>query len=556
MSRTSLIPEIILTNGNFQTMDGSCPQVQSIAVTSGRIMAVGDNDAIKRLAGAATEILDVEGRLGLPGMMDSHFHFYDWALGRRQLELSTMTSLGELTGQVRRAAGEKPVGNWILGQGWNESDWKEHKMPDRDTLDAAAPDHPVALWRCDLHLVSVNSPALKLAGIDAATPNPPDGVIEKDASGRPTGILRELAPNLIKAVIPEPTGDELITAMRSGMSHLHTLGLTGIHDMRLMGGMEGASALKAWQRLNEKRELKLRCWTSIPGERLEEAIALGLRTGMGDDRLRIGHVKYFADGGMGARTAWMIEPYLDAETGMPLASMDTLKQAIYKAEHAGLAVVVHAIGDRANREIIAIFEGLETIRANEPPGSYMPPQVSHRIEHTQMIRPEEIRRLAKLHMAACVQPHNMILDINMIDESVGPRGCFTYAYKEMIDAGIPVLFSSDAPVCDPSPLVGIHAAVTRQRRDGTPQGGWYPQQRVSVAQAVQGYTTIPAAFYGQDRELGTLTPGKKADIIILDRDIFQIDPMEIADTQVDMTLFDGEIVFQRGILKRTEMPRV
>jgi predicted amidohydrolase YtcJ len=542
MSQTLLIPELVLINGNFRTMDSNRPQVESIAVKSGRIMAMGDNDAIKNMAGTSTEILDVDGRLGLPGMMDSHFHFYDWAMGRQQLELSTITSLDELTEHVAQAAGEKPVGNWILGQGWNESDWNEHKMPDRNALDAVAPDHPVALWRCDLHLVSVNSLALKLAGIDAATPDPPDGVIEKDAAGRPTGVLRELAPNLVKEVIPEPTGDELIAAMQSGMSYLHALGLTGIHDMRLMGGLEGASAFKAWQLLNEKRELKLRCWTSIPGERLDEAVALGLRTGMGDDRLHIGHVKYFADGGMGARTAWMIEPYLDAESGMPLASMNSLKKAIFKAERAGLAVVVHAIGDRANREIITIFEDLEKIRAKELPGSYLPPHVSHRIEHTQMIRPEEIQRLAKLHMAACVQPHNMILDINMIDESVGSRGCFTYAYKEMIEAGIPLLFSSDSPVCDPSPLVGIHAAVTRQRRDGTPQGGWYPKQRISVEEAVQSYTTIPAAFYGQDNELGTLTPGKRADIIILDQDIFQIDPMEIAEVKVDMTLFDGEIV--------------
>ena len=546
MSRSSMIPEVVLFNGNIKTMDSSCPQVQALAIKSGRVMAVGDNESIKNMAGSGTKLMNIGGRLGLPGMMDSHFHFYNWAMGRQQLELSTVTSLEELAGQVAQAAGEVPEGTWILGQGWNESDWEEHKMPDRDALDAAAPDHPVALWRCDLHLLSVNSMALRLAGIDAATPDPPDGVIEKDATGRPTGVLRELAPNLVKEVIPEPTGDELIAAMQSGISYLHGLGLTGIHDMRLMGGLEGAPALRAWQTLNERRELKLRCWTSIPGERLDEAVDLGLRTGMGNDRLRIGHVKYFADGGMGARTAWMIEPYLDADIGMPLASMDSLKKAIFKAEHAGLAVVVHAIGDRANQEIITIFEALEAARAKELPGSYLPPRLPHRIEHTQMIRPEEIQRLAKLGMAACVQPHNMILDINMIDECVGPRGCFTYAYQEMIDAGIPLLFSSDSPVCDPSPLVGIHAAVTRQRRDGTPEGGWYPQQRVSVEQAVRGYTTIPAAFYGQGHELGSITPGKRADIIILEKDIFQINAMEIADVQVDMTLFNGDVVYRRG----------
>jgi predicted amidohydrolase YtcJ len=281
---------------------------------------------------------------------------------------------------------------------------------------------------------------------------------------------------------------------------------------------------------------------SLAGERLEEAIVLGLRTGLGDERLHIGHLKYFADGGMGARTAWLLEPYLDAECGMPLGAMDELAKQIAAAERAGLAVMVHAIGDRANREVISVLEHLAELRSKAKERSFMPPALPHRIEHTQMIRSEDILRLAKLKVAACVQPHNMILDINMIDESVGPLGRHTYAYKEMIDAGIPVLLSSDAPVCDPSPLVGIHAAVTRQRRDGTPAGGWYPEQRISVTDALRGYTTVPAAFYGQDRNMGSLTPGKWADMIVLDRDIFEVDPMEIADAQVEMTVFDGRVV--------------
>jgi hypothetical protein len=283
---------------------------------------------------------------------------------------------------------------------------------------------------------------------------------------------------------------------------------------------------------------------SLAGERLQEAIALGLRTGLGDERLHIGHLKYFADGGMGARTAWMLEPYLDAEYGMPLGSMAELAEMISAAEKAGLAVMVHAIGDRANREIITVLEQLAELRHQIPEQSFMPPALSHRIEHVQMIRSEDIQRLARLKVAACVQPHNMILDINMIDESVGPLGRYTYAYKEMVDAGIAVLLSSDAPVCDPSPLVGIHAAVTRQRRDGTPPGGWYPEQRISVTEALRGYTTVPAAFYGQARNMGSLTPGKWADMIVLDRDIFQEDPMEIADARVEMTVFDGRIVYQ------------
>jgi predicted amidohydrolase YtcJ len=542
MTRNSSAPDLILLNGNIRTLDRQKPHAEAIAVKAGRITAVGENDAIDALADPQTERVVLDGRLTIPGLMDSHFHFYDWAMGRQQLDLARVNSLDELLDQVTQSAAKLPPEKWILGQGWNESDWPEHIMPRRDHLDAVAPAHPVALWRCDLHLVSVNSRALELAGIDATTPDPPDGVIEKHSSGQPTGILRELAPNLVKAVIPAPAADEVVAAMQGGIAHLHTLGLTGLHDVRLMGGLEGAPALRAWQLINEKNKLDLRCWVSLAGERLEEAIVLGLRTGLGDERLHIGHLKYFADGGMGARTAWLLEPYLDAECGMPLGAMDELAKQIAAAERAGLAVMVHAIGDRANREVISVLEHLAELRSKAKERSFMPPALPHRIEHTQMIRSEDILRLAKLKVAACVQPHNMILDINMIDESVGPLGRHTYAYKEMIDAGIPVLLSSDAPVCDPSPLVGIHAAVTRQRRDGTPAGGWYPEQRISVTDALRGYTTVPAAFYGQDRNMGSLTPGKWADMIVLDRDIFEVDPMEIADAQVEMTVFDGRVV--------------
>ncbi len=545
MTPHSPSPDLVMLNGVIRTMDKHNQRSQAIAIKGKQIMAVGSNEAISAIADSSTERIDLNGRLVLPGMMDSHFHFYDWAMGRNQLELAHEASLEQLLEKVAGSVREIPGGSWILGQGWNESDWSERTMPDRSHLDAVAPNHPVALWRCDLHLVAVNSMALNLAGIGKDTQNPEDGVIEKDATGEPTGILRELAPNMIKDVIPEPDSEEILAAMRDGISHLHSLGLTGIHDVRLMGGLEGATALKAWQVLNERGELDLRCWVSLPGERLEEAVALGLRTGMGDDRLRIGHLKYFADGGMGARTAWMLEPYLDAEYGMPLTSVSALNRALQTAEKAGLAVIIHAIGDRTNQEIITLFEKLAKAREHIDVNTYAPPRLPHRIEHTQMIRSEDITRLANLGVAACVQPHNMILDINMIHESVGSLGRHTYAYKEMIDAGVPVMFSSDAPVCDPSPLVGIHAAVTRQRRDGTPEGGWYPDQRISVEQAVQGYTTVPAEFYGRSQELGTLTPGKKADIIVLDQDIFKIDPIEIAETQVNLTLFDGEIVYRR-----------
>jgi predicted amidohydrolase YtcJ len=417
-------------------------------------------------------------------------------------------------------------------------------MPTGKDLDAVAPKNPVALWRCDLHLAVVNSAALKSAGIDEQTPDPPEGVIERDTAGRPNGILREHALNLVSAAIPKPGDEENRQALREGIPVLHSWGLTGINDIYLMGGHDGAPALRAWQRLRDEGELSLRCWSSIPGEHLEEAIALGVRTGLGDDRLRLGHVKFFADGGMGARTAWMLEPYLDAGSGMPLADMAELEKAVRLADRAGLAVMIHAIGDRANRELIGIFERLLRLRSREPAEAASPPPVPHRIEHVQMIRPEDISRLARLNLVAGVQPHNMILDINMIAKSVGSKGKWTYTYRSMLDAGIPLMFSSDCPVCDPRPLAGIHALVTRQRDDGTPPEGWYPEQRLTVEEAVRGYTLTPAAALGVADEIGSIACGKRADLVVLDRNIYQVDPMEIPDTRVEMTVFDGDIVFE------------
>jgi predicted amidohydrolase YtcJ len=545
MNIKQIAPELILFNGSFHTQDPNQPEATAVSIGGGHILEVGSDEYIKSFMRQDTRTIDLGGRLGLPGMIDSHFHFYDWALGRQQLQLADVTSFKEFMERVTGAARKAGPGKWIVGQGWNESEWPENRMPNRYDLDTAAPYNPVALWRCDLHLAAVNSQALQLAGIDKHTANPPQGVIAKDSSGEPTGILRELAPNLIRAAIKNPDDEDLLEAMRDGITFLHTLGLTGLHDTRLMGGLEGASALRGWQRLHEMGELDLRCWAGIPGERLEEAVGLGLRTGLGNDRLRIGYLKYFADGGMGARTAWMLEPYLDAECGMPLFPMNQFAEAVKKADRAGLAVMIHAIGDRANREVISVFEELKNSRLRDKNGPYAPPAISHRIEHVQMIRPEDLKRLAQLGIPACVQPHNMILDIGMIDESVGDKGKWTYAYRDMLDAGIPLLFSSDAPVCDASPLAGIHAAVTRQRRDGTPEGGWYPHQRISVDEAVRGYTITPAMAYGQDHTLGSITPGKFADLVILEKNIYTIDPMEIADTNVDMTIFDGRIVYDR-----------
>jgi predicted amidohydrolase YtcJ len=542
---------LYLVNGTFHTQDPARPVATAAAIHDGRIEAVGETEEIQALsrskdrasASMRSEVIDLEGRRVLPGLTDAHFHFYDWALGLQRLRLAGLRSLAELQERLAQRAAETPAGRWILGQGWNESTWPAPTLPTRLDLDKVCRDHPVVLRRSDLHLVVANTLALSKAGITGSTPDPPEGLIDRDETGQPTGVLRELAINLVSEIIPPPSEEETTTVMREAIPELYRLGLTGVHDFRLMGGADGPPAFRAYQRLQDCGELALRLWMLLPGERLDEAIALGLRSGMGSDCLRLGHVKLFADGAQGPRTAWMLEPYLGtSHCGMPLTPMEEIAEKMERANRAGLAVAVHAIGDRATRELASVLEQFWSEREGDT-SQPVTGRIPHRIEHVQNVRPEDVARLGRLGVVASVQPVHLADDMAMIEESVGSRARFAYRFREMLAAGMPLAFGSDCPVADPNPLWGIHAAVTRQQRDGTPAEGWYPAQRLTVAEAVWGYTMGPALACGRAPDLGSISPGKKADLVVLDRDIFEVEPAEIAETRVVMTIFDGELVY-------------
>lgn len=536
ISSAALVPETILYNGST----GGGLSVQCLALGKGRIIALGTDDQVLTMAGRNTVTINLEGRLVLPGFMDTHIHFHEWALKRSALQLEDVTSLDELLACVAREVSSRDPHQWIIGQGWNESEWQTGGIPTRQVLDRVAPDHPVLLWRCDLHLAVANSAALARASIRAETPDPPQGRIERDIDGKPNGILRELAINLIRDTVDPPQAEQVAAAYKEATQALYRIGITGIHDTRLMDDADGGMALQTFQELDRSEQLGLRSWVTLPGHRLDEIIRLGLRTGFGNDRLRLGHVKFFTDGGVGARTAWMIEPYLDAECGMPLMDMDDLARDVERADSAGLAVMVHAIGDRANREVINIFEELYD---REPKPGGLKPFYPHRIEHLQVIRPEDVGRLSRLPVALGVTPANLLLDINLIDRVLGEKGAWAYSFRSLLDTGLPVMFSSDCPVCDPAPLLGIHAAVTRQRQDSTPSGGWYPQARVTVSEAVRAYTSVPAAVHGA-HDLGSIALGNRADLAVFSRDFLSGATEDICSSRVDMTLFDGKIVYR------------
>lgn len=532
--------DIILHNGTIRTQDDGYPLARAVAISGSRILTLGSDRDVLALASKDTRIMDLDKKLVLPGFIDTHFHFYEWALNYDSIDFSRAGSFKEMEDLVSQKAKALGPGNWVLGQGFNESDWPENKIPDRYDLDRAAPENPVCIWRCDLHLSVANSLGLELAGINDSTHDPMDGVIARDAAGHPTGILRELAANLIRNVLPESSRASVLENMQKAVKDAHKLGLTSVHDIRLMGGLDGAAALKAWQTLRQENTLELRCHVSLPGEMTKQAVDLGLFTGFGDDVLRIGHLKFFSDGGMGARTGWMTQKYLDAEFGMPLTPVSDIERAALKADRAGLSVMVHAIGDRANKEIINMFTRIENRDQTRC-------AIPHRIEHVQMILPEDLEALSKLkNVAVSCQPNNLSLDISMIDECVGPRGKYAYNLKNILNTKIPMMLSSDAPVTDPNPLAGIYSAVTRKRMNHTPAKGWYMDQALSVEEAVKGYTLTPALASGTGRQLGSISKGKFADMIVLDRDIFRIDPDKIAETQVDVTLFNGRIVHEKG----------
>jgi predicted amidohydrolase YtcJ len=515
-----------------------------VAIRDGRFLAVGGDMEVRELAATGSRTIDLGGRRVIPGLTDAHFHYYDWALGRRRILLTGVPTLGQLCERVARAARAVVTGAWLIGQGWNETEWSDPRLPSRDDLDAAAPNHPVFLWHLGLHLAVGNSLALQAVGIDSSTPDPPMGVIDKDSTGRPTGILRDLAINLVTSHIPGPPDVEVAQAFQEGFPCLHQLGLTGVQDQRLMGGLEGATAFRVWQGLQAEHSIDLRVWMNLPGERLDEIIALGLRTGMGDDCLRIGHCKYFADGAQGVHTAWMLEPYEGSSTcGIQLTPMDAIEAALRRAQGAGLAIAVHAIGDRANRELSCVFE---RVLGERPESGVLPPRAPHRIEHLQLIHPDDLRRVARMGITASVQPLSITDDIPMMAPTIGPRTRYAHALRSMLDAGVRVAFGSDSPVTDPNPFWGIHAAVTRRKRDGSPAEGWHPEQRLTVTEAVWAYSMGPALAIGRQGELGSISPGKLADLVVLDQDIFNIDPMEIAQVHPVLTVFDGRVVHETG----------
>jgi predicted amidohydrolase YtcJ len=523
---------LTLINTRIYTMDSRNPAVSGLVIGEGRILHTLSEVEAGQLT-ASREVLDLEGRILLPGLIDSHLHLQTYAETLAKIDCETSTKqecLERVAARTRKTA----PGGWVLGHGWNHNLWKEGWGTALD-LDQITTRCPIYLTGKSLHVSWANSRALDLAGINENTIDPPGGVIGRDENGKPTGILYEDGVKLIEKVIPPPSLDETAGAIRETQEILWKMGLTGVHDF------DREPCLEALLHLEKKGQLGLRVQKSIPRSFLDTAIERGHRTGEGTDWLWFGGVKDFADGALGPQTAAMLSPYAGADSrGLLLLDEQELYELGVKAAAGGLALSIHAIGDLAIRVVLNAFERLRT---DEKETGI--PSLPHRIEHLQLIDPADIPRLADLGITASMQPIHATSDMDMAEAYWGERTAYAYAPRYQIDRGARVIFGSDAPVESPNPWLGIHAAVTRRRADGNPgPDGWHPEGRLSLAETLEAFTVSPALAADRGDRLGRLAPGYFADLIALDRDPFTCSPDELREIQPAGTMIAGKWVFK------------
>jgi hypothetical protein len=478
-------------------------------------------------------IVDLGGRTVLPGLIDAHLHLEKYSLQLQLVDCET-TSLRDCVQRVAARAKSSPPGEWVLGHGWNQNDWGG--FGDAGDLDAVAPGRPVYLTAKSLHAGWVNSEALRRAGIHATTPDPEGGWIQRRPDGSPTGIVFEGAMSLVAQAVPQPTTAVRLEAMRAAQQRLWRMGLTGVHDF------DGPRSFQTLQLLDEAGLLDLRVLKSIPFELLGQAAALALRSGFGHERLRLGAVKLFADGALGPRTAAMLEAYDEepANTGHLLLDREAVLEAGIRAAESGLSLAIHAIGDRANHEVL---DGLAALRQHELDSRL--PALRHRIEHLQLLHPDDMRRPAELNIIASMQPSHAPSDMPMADRYWGRRSRYGYAWKSQLRAGARLAFGSDAPVESPDPFLGLHAAVTRRRLDGSPSTeGWVPEERLEITEALEAFTEGAAFAAAAEKQQGRLEPGFFADLIVVDRDPLAIPPEDLPALRVLGTMVAGKWVMK------------
>ena len=534
-SRTQPRADLVLVNGRVWTGNKAQPWAEAVASRGERIIHAGSSEDARKLIGPKTRVIDLQGKLALPGFIDDHTHFIDSGFHLLSVQLRSAATPAEFARRIKEHAARLPAGRWITGGDWDHESWPGAPLPTKELIDQYTGNNPVFVSRLDGHMGLANSAALRLAKITKETKDPPGGTIVRDPkTGEPTGILKDDAMGLVYAHVPAPSVAELDEALAASLKEAASVGVTSIQDITPWRDYE------VYKKARDSNRLTVRVYARTPMSQWKRQADLVARQGRGDDWLRLGGLKAFVDGSLGSTTALFFDPYADApatsglmlEENIPEGKM---KQTIKDADRAGLQCSIHAIGDKANNLLLNYFE--EVARENGPRDRRF------RIEHAQHIRPDDIPRFARLGVIPSMQPYHAIDDGRWAEKRIGPaRIKTTYAFRSLLDTGATLVFGSDWYVAPLSPILGIHAAVTRQTIDGKNPGGWIPEQKITVEEAVRAYTQSCAYAEFAERDKGTLEAGKLADIVVLSQDIFRINSNEIQKTTVVHTIVGGRVV--------------
>ena len=529
--------DLIVTNANVWTVDSKLPRAQAVAIIGERIVAVGSQADVQGWRGASTRVIDAGGKLVLPGFNDAHVHFVSGGQQLDAVDLNDATSAEEFVKRVAQQASKTPKKQWITGGDWDETKWSPAQLPTKEMIDAVTPDNPVFLNRYDGHMSLANSIALRLAGVTASTPDPPGGSIVRDAQGNPTGALKDAAMDYVFKAIPPLSHDQRLHAVQRALSHAASLGVTSVQDMN-----PEYADIAVYSELLDRGQLTARIYAAPLITQVDDQVKIGIRRAFGSPYLRIGALKGYADGSLGSATAYFFEPFVDQPNNHGLLSdemhpISLMHDRMMKADAAGLQLCTHAIGDAGISAILDIYADLVKVHGKA--------DRRFRIEHAQHMAAKDFARFADLGVIASVQPYHAIDDGRWAEKRIGhDRASRTYAFRTFLNDGVRLAFGTDWNVAPLNPMLTLYAATTRATLDGKNPNGWFPEQKLTVAEAVQAYTMGSAYAEFQDGEKGSITPGKLADMVILNDDIFQMDPVKIRDVKVTKTIVGGKVVWE------------
>jgi predicted amidohydrolase YtcJ len=527
---------LIVTNAVVYTVDKQHPKAEAVAVIGDRIVAVGSRTDIDLWRGPQTKVIDAGGKLLLPGFNDAHVHFIQGGAQLEQVQLTDVTTPEEFAKRIAAQVKKTSKGEWILGGRWDETKWPNQELPTRALVDPVTGDTPIFVERYDGHEALANSTAMKLAGVDAKTPDVAGGVIVRDASGNPTGVFKDAAMPLIYKVIPPMTNEQRLRAAGAAMKHAASLGVTSVQHMN-----PEFADVAAYSQLAEKGELTARIYAAPMETDWRDQAKVGIRHAWGSSYLRLGAVKGYADGSLGSRTAYMFDPFTDDPGNSGLLSDEmhppsAMRDRLMQADAAGLQIRVHAIGDRAISMILDIFSDIEKEHGYH--------DQRFAIEHAQHMAQKDFERFAKLHVIASMQPYHAIDDGRWAEGRLGrDRTRYSYAWRSFLDHGVALAFGTDWPVAPLDPMLGIYAAVTRATLDGKNPGGWIPEEKITLPEAIEAYTMGAAFAEFQESKKGSITPGKLADMVITTENIFDLKPEAIRNVKVKTTIVGGKVVY-------------